>query len=136
MNALDEVRALGGRAAAVGRRLALGTGLLLHGAGNRLSPGGCGPLLLRTAGALAGCWFLGSLLQRAPGVVFAVPVVWLFAAWSVSDSSATPPPLPVAPLGDVYADESDVVDRVEWGPEGVTCIVHPKRVEVPPGRAA
>ncbi|KOX34272.1 hypothetical protein ADL06_07725 [Streptomyces sp. NRRL F-6491] len=121
---------------AAGRRLALGTGLLLHGTGDALSPGGCGPLLLRTGGALGGCWFTGTLLQKAPAAVVLVPVVWLLAAWRVSDSSATPPPLPIVPLGDVYADESDEVDRVEWGPEGVVCIIHPKRVEVPPREVA
>jgi len=121
------------RAGAAGRRVALGTGLLLHGAGDRLSPGGCGPLILRAGAALGGCWFTGALLQRAPWFILAVPAGWLLAAWSVSDSSATPPPLSGTPLGDVYADESDEVDRVEWGPEGVVCIIHPKRIEVRQG---
>lgn len=118
------------RTAHAGRRLALGTGLLLHGAGDLLSPGGFGPLIVRSGVAVGGCWFCGSLFQRAPGAVFVVPLVWLFAAWQVSDSSATPPPLSTTPSGDVYAGETDEVDRVEWGPEGVVCIIHPKRIEV------
>ncbi|MFK0225885.1 hypothetical protein ACIQUL_08965 [Streptomyces sp. NPDC090303] len=132
MSVRDELRALGGRTSTAGRRLALGTGLLLHGAGNRLSPGGCGPLLVRTGGVLAACWFFGTLLRREPGFIVAVPVVWLLAAWHVSDSSATPPPLPAAPLGDVYAGDTEEVDRVEWSPEGVRCTIHPKRVTVQP----
>ncbi|MFE9736526.1 hypothetical protein [Streptomyces sp. NPDC006477] len=132
MSVRDELRALGDRTAAAGRRLALGTGLLLHRAGNQLSPGGCGPLLLRGGGALAACWFFGMLLQREPGFILAVPVVWLLAAWHVSDSSATPPPLPDTESGDVYAGETEEVDRVEWGPEGVRCTIHPKRVTVQP----
>ncbi|MER6199827.1 hypothetical protein ABT234_20960 [Streptomyces sp. NPDC001586] len=48
----------------------------------------------------------------------------------VSDSSATPPPLPETPSGDVYAGEVLRVDRVERGPEGVMCTVHVVREEV------
>jgi hypothetical protein len=126
----SELRTAADRTAAAWRRLTLGTGLLLHGADTRLSPGGCWALLVRSAALLASCWFLGALLQRAPGFVFAVPVVWLFAAWSVSDSSATPPPLSATPSGDVYAGDTDEVDRVEWSPEGVRCTIHPVRREV------
>lgn len=78
--------------AAAGHRLAYGTGLLLHGLGDALAPGGFGPLILRSGGALAVLAFVGRLLQRAPQLVYAVPVVWLLAAWHMSDSSATPPP--------------------------------------------
>ena len=56
--------------------------------------------------------------------------LWWAVRRPVSDSSATPPPLPGAGTGDVYAGETEEVDRVEWGPEGVVCIIHPKRVEV------
>lgn len=57
-------------------------------------------------------------------------VWWAVRRRAVSDSSATPPPDSGPPSGDVYADESDEIDRVERGPEGVVCIVHPKRVEI------
>ncbi|MFE5898040.1 hypothetical protein ACFQ67_11545 [Streptomyces sp. NPDC056488] len=100
---------------------------------------------------MAGCCVLVVLGGGAvAAVIVAAPAAGVLLVWTigsaalwraarrgpVSDSSATPPPLPVAPLGDVFADESDEVDRVEWGPEGVVCIVHPKRVEVPPKEVA
>ncbi|MCY0952102.1 hypothetical protein [Streptomyces sp. H27-S2] len=48
----------------------------------------------------------------------------------LSDSSATPPPPSETPSGDVYADESVEVDRIERGPgEGLT-IIYPVRTEV------
>lgn len=63
-------------------------------------------------------------------------VLWWAVRRPVSDSSATPPPLPETPSGDVFAGETDEIDRVERGPEGVICIVHPKRVEVSHGPAS
>lgn len=48
----------------------------------------------------------------------------------LSDSSATPPPLPDPPLRDEYAGQIVRVDRVERGPEGVMCTVHVVREEV------
>lgn len=75
-----------------GKRLALGTGLLLHDLDDALAPGGWGPLLVRCGGTLLGLAFLGRLLARAPHLAYAIPLVWVLAAWRVSDSSATPPP--------------------------------------------
>jgi hypothetical protein len=94
----------------------------------------------RTAG---GCVLVG-LGGGATAAVFAVsPTVGVLGVWAVgwvllfraarrrvSDLPATPPPLPEAPSGDVYADEEPVVDRVERGPEGVRCTIHVKRTEV------
>jgi hypothetical protein len=57
-------------------------------------------------------------------------VWWAVRRRTMSVSSATPPPLSGTPSGDVFADETDEIDRVEWGPEGVVCIVHPRRIEI------
>lgn len=62
------------------------------------------------------------------GLVVAV-CGWLYRR-GLSDSSATPPPLPAPPSGDVYAGQVMRVDRVERGPEGVMCTVHVVRGEV------
>lgn len=119
-----------GRLAYVGRRLSAGTGRLLYGIGDVLdSPTGWGAFG-RITGAAGGVLFVGALLVRAPGLVYVVPVVWIVAAWCVSDSSATPPPLPYDPDSDELAGEIGEVDRVEWGPEGVMCTIHPVRGEV------
>lgn len=66
-------------------------------------------------------------------IVWGVAVVLLWRAVDkrVSDSSATPPLVAVAPSEDVYAGDTGEIDRVERGPEGVMFIVHPKRTEVP-----
>ena len=106
-------------------RLCLGTGLLLHGAGDWLAPADSGAkFLARTGGTAAGVLFAGLLLERAPHLVFGVPVVWVVTAWQVSDSSATPPPPSMTPLGDVYADGDERLSHVEWSPEGVRCTLH------------
>jgi hypothetical protein len=96
-----------------------------------------------TSRAAGGCVLLG-VVSGAVAAVFAVsPAVGVLGLWiggavllwrtvrrGVSDSSAPPPPPPETPPGDVYADETPVVDRVERGPEGVTCTIHVKRTEV------
>lgn len=112
------------------RRLALGTGLLLHGLGDALAPGGWGPLLVRCGGAVVALAFVARLFVRAPQLIYAVPVVWLVAAWHMSDSSATPPLSDSESGGDVFADQTYEVERVERGPEGVLCTIHPVRGEV------
>jgi hypothetical protein len=118
-------------AVAVYDRLTLGTGLLLHGAGDWLAPADSGTrFLARTGGVAGGLLFAGLLLERAPHLVFAAPVAWTVAAWRVSDSSATPPPPPEPPLGDVYADGPERLSHVEWSPEGVRCTLHVVRGEV------
>jgi hypothetical protein len=53
---------------------------------------------------------------------------------AMSDTSATPPPEEAPPSGDVYARETGEVKSVVQSPEGVTCTVHPVRVEVPDPR--
>ncbi|MEU8891150.1 hypothetical protein [Streptomyces sp. NPDC048442] len=106
-------------------RLVLGTGLLLHGAGDWLAPADSGKsFLARTGGTAAGVLFAGLLLERAPHLVFAVPVAWAVTVWRLSDSSATPPPLPESPSEDVYADGDERLSHVEWSPEGVRCTLH------------
>ncbi|MGW0596124.1 hypothetical protein ACWD11_03150 [Streptomyces sp. NPDC002776] len=123
------------RAAVVGRRLALGTWLQLEawgrwlGAGSHADGAGIvrlGVLVRRVAVSIGAAVFYGALLQRAPGAIYAVPVVWAVGAWQMSDSSATPPP----PLSaDVYDAHSDEIDHIQEGPgEGLT-ILYPKRVK-------
>ncbi|KOU48994.1 hypothetical protein ADK55_19195 [Streptomyces sp. WM4235] len=112
------------------RRLALGNGLLLESPSRWFDVPTLGGLALRIAVPLGGGVFYGLLLGRAPQFIYAVPPAWLAAVWWLSDSSATPPPLPPAPSGDVFADDTVVVDRVERGPEGVVFIIHPVRQEV------
>ncbi|MGW6979962.1 hypothetical protein ACWGE1_11020 [Streptomyces sp. NPDC054932] len=116
--------------AAAGRRLAHGNGLLLESPARWFDVPTAGSLLVRLAAPVAGLAFAGRVLERAPHLIYAVPVVWLWAAWSMSDSSATPPPLPGTPSGDVYAGEVLRVDRVVRGPEGVMCTIHVVREEV------
>jgi len=69
---------------------------------------------------------VGILLIWGAGVV----LLWRAVDKQVPDSSAPPPPVEAAPLGDVYAGETGDVDRVERGPEGVMFTVHPRRIEV------
>lgn len=91
----------------------------------------------------SGACVLVALAVVVAGSVFAVSTTagilgaWLFgavllyrSARRMSGMPATPPPRGAPPSGDVYAGETGEVDRVEWGPEGVTCIIHPKRVRV------
>lgn len=116
--------------AGAGRRLAHGNGQLLESPARWFDVPTAGSLLVRLAVPVGGLAFAGRVLERAPHLIFAVPAVWLWAAWSMSDSSATPPPLPGSPSGDVYAGEVLRVDRVVRGPEGVMCTIHVVREEV------
>lgn len=126
----DSRTAAGAWVAGTGRRLAHGNGLLLESPARWFGVPTAGALLVRLAVPVGGLAFYGAILQRAPHFVYAMPVAWLAAAWAMSDSSATPPPLPGTPSGDVYADESVEADRIERGPgEGLT-IIYPVRTEV------
>lgn len=118
------------RIADVWSRLCLGTGRLLYGIEDALDAATGWGVVCRIAAGVAGVLFVDGLLARSPALVYALPAVWLFAAWRMSDSSATPPPLPSAPLGDEFAGETEEVDWVEWSPEGVRCTIHPVRREV------
>ncbi|QKV94233.1 hypothetical protein HUT19_22770 [Streptomyces sp. NA02950] len=122
MNAREMAAAAVEWSRTAGQRLALGTGLLLHGAGGWLAPEDSGKrFVARSGGALVGVAFYGQLLGRAPYFVAAVPVVWAVAAWRMSDSSATPPPDPDTPLGHEEAGQegerwypSPIVEGVAW----------------------
>lgn len=94
-----------GRAAMVGRRLSLGTSRQLETWTRWLSGAGtveghgfsdflrwAGIVLRRAAGSVFVAVFYGSIVQRAYGLIYLVPVVWAIGAWQMSDSSATPPP--------------------------------------------
>lgn len=92
----------------------------------------------------AGACVVIVLAGAATGALFAVsPTAGILSAWGVgglalwrairrgvSDSSATPPPLPPDGSGDVYAGDVTRIARVERSPEGVMCILHPEREEV------
>lgn len=125
--AVTHARASG---AALGGRLVHGTGLLLESPARWFDVPTLGALVVRITVPVAALAFLGKLLERAPHLVYAVPIVWAATAWHLSDSSTTPPPLPETPSGDVYAGQIVRVDRVERGPEGVTCTIHVVREEV------
>lgn len=128
--AAQDARAAGARFCG---RVVQGNGRLLESPARWFDVPTVGALAGRVVVPVAGLEFCGAVLQRAPQLIYAVPAVWLAAVLHLSDSSATPPPLSGTPSGDVYADESTEVDRVERGPEGVVCIIHPKRTEVPRG---
>ncbi|MFJ9939345.1 hypothetical protein [Streptomyces erythrochromogenes] len=118
------------RLVVLAQRLAVGNGRLLESPSRWFDVPTLGALVVRIAVPLGGSAFYGLILGRAPQFIYALPVAWLAAVWWLSDSSATPPPLPETPSGDVYAGEVLRVDRVERGPEGVTCTVHVVREEV------
>lgn len=93
------------RAAMVGRRLSLGTWRQLEAWARWLSGADAiedhgfrdflrwlGVVLRRIAGSVFVAVFYGSIVQRAYGAVYLLPVVWVIGAWQMSDSSATPPP--------------------------------------------
>ncbi|OQD52739.1 hypothetical protein BM536_032025 [Streptomyces phaeoluteigriseus] len=80
-----------------------------------------GVILRRLLLSLLVVVFYGALLQRVPGGIYAVPLVWAVGAWQMSDWSAPPPPRSTAPLVDSYARESGRVREVRKGPgEGMT----------------
>lgn len=89
----------------VGRRLSLGTWRQLETWARWLSGAGtveahgfsdflrwAGIVLRRAAGSVFVAVFYGSIVQRAYGLIYLVPVVWAIGAWQMSDTSATPPP--------------------------------------------
>jgi len=118
------------RITAAARRLCLGTGRLLYGIEDALDAATGWSVVCRIAGGVAGVLFVDGLIMRSPPLVYALPVVWLFAAWRLSDSSATPPLSDSESGGDVFADQTYEVERIERGPEGVMCTIHPVRGEV------
>ncbi|MEU7366623.1 hypothetical protein AB0B92_13670 [Streptomyces hygroscopicus] len=126
MSARETVQEAVQRVSTAGQRLALGTGLLLHEAGGWLAPEDSGKrFVVRSGGRLTGVVFYGQLLGRVPHMIVAVPIAWAALAWRLSDSSATPPPLPDPPLADEEADQNDE----EWHPfpivEGVAWSIQP-----------
>ncbi|MFD5506998.1 hypothetical protein ACFWIB_04375 [Streptomyces sp. NPDC127051] len=111
-------------------RVVQGNGRLLESPSGWFDVPTLGALTVRIVAPVAGLAFYGAVLQRAPQLIYAVPLAWLAAVLRLSDSSATPPPLSETPSGDVYADESVEIDRVERGAgEGLT-IIYPVRREV------
>lgn len=111
-------------------RLCLGTGRLLYGIEDALDSATGWGALGRIAGGVAGVLFADAVIMRAPGLIYVVPLVWLFAAWRMSDSSATPPLSDSESSVDVFADQTYEIDRIERGPEGVMCTIHAVRGEV------
>ncbi|WP_172384785.1 hypothetical protein [Streptomyces sp. MNP-20] len=132
------------RAAAAGRRLCRGTWLGIEAWGRWQTAADHAPrertlgAIVRAVGvavrrlalAVGAAVFYGLLLMRAPYLIYAVPAVWLYGAWQMSDTSAPPPPEGVPSRGDVLAGETGEVERVDPIAEGVAFIVHPVREEV------
>lgn len=132
------------RAAAAGRRFALGTGNTFEVLGQWL--GGeshtpeqhtlradlrwLGVVLRRSVLLLLAGIFYAQLLGRAPQLIYLAPVVWAVMAWQMSDWSATPPPRGVAPESDVDAARRRAKARVALDPNGVMCIYQAPREEV------
>ncbi|RMB85612.1 hypothetical protein CTZ28_12530 [Streptomyces shenzhenensis] len=127
------------RAAVVGRRLCLGTWRQLEAWARWLSgkthadrPGivRLGVILRRFVASVLAAVFYSLLLQRVPGGIYLLPVVWAIGAWQMSDTSATPPPREVAPESAEAAGRRRAKARGVTDPNGVMCIVHPVREEV------
>lgn len=117
-----------------GRRMCRGTWLALDGWGRWLGGSShadragtvrLGVILRRLVGFLFAVVFYGSILQRAPVLIYALPVAWLIGAWQMSDTSATPPPRVVAPESDEDAGRRSKRARGATDPNGVMCIIHP-----------
>ncbi len=120
----------------VGRRLCLGTVRQLETwprwqfaldyapgvTGIRVVARHLGVILRRAAGVVAALVFYGALLQRAPGGIYIVPVVWAIGAWQMSDTSATPPPRGVVPESAEDAAQRLKKARGATDPNGVMCI--------------
>ncbi|MGW4388218.1 hypothetical protein [Streptomyces sp. NPDC004685] len=94
------------RALAAGRRISRGTWHLIEAYGDWL--GGqshrparvglrsgavwLGVVLARLVASLFALVFYGAVVQRAPYLIYVLPLAWAYNAWHMSDSSATPPP--------------------------------------------
>ncbi|OII64605.1 hypothetical protein BJP40_19905 [Streptomyces sp. CC53] len=92
--------------------------------------GGC----VAAAGALAALAAVFALAPEAGALtVWAVggSALWWATRRPMPDSSATPPPPSDTPTGDVYAGETENIDRVVRGPGEGMWIIHPVRQEVP-----
>lgn len=87
-------------------------------------------VLVALAAVCIGTVFAVSEAAGVLGMWLAAVVILYRSARRGPRSVTPPPPVAVPPSGDVYAGETGDIDRVERGPEGVTCIIHPKRVEV------
>jgi hypothetical protein len=91
--------------------------------------GGC--VLVALSGVALAVMFAASVAVGVLAVwVVGTVSLWRAARRRVSDSSATPPPLPESLSGDVYADGDERLSHVEWSPEGVRCTLHVTRGEV------
>ncbi|MBT2391653.1 hypothetical protein J7E87_19995 [Streptomyces sp. ISL-1] len=123
----------------MGRRLCVGTWLALEAWGRWLSGKThadrsglvrLGVVLRRLLASGFVAVFYGSIIQRAPGGIYLVPVVWAVGAWRMSDSSATPPPRGVGPSDGVFADEAAKSARGALDPNRIMHILHPAGEEV------
>lgn len=127
----------------VGRRLSLGTWRQLEAWARWLSGADAveehsfrdflrwvGVVLRRVAGSIFVAVFYGSIVQRAYGAVYLLPVVWAIGAWQMSDTSATPPPRGDGPESDEDARRRRAKARGVMDPNGVMCITHVPGEEV------
>lgn len=108
-------------------RVAAGSAVLTRRHGRWLLAGGWKSAIGRVLGSVMAAWMLGGCAIATPVTWWVAVFTWVVAAYRVSDSSATPPPLPPGLDSDEYAGETEEVDRVEWGSEGVRCTIHTVR---------
>jgi hypothetical protein len=122
----------------VGRRLSLGTWLALEAWARWLSGKTHADrsglvrlvvMLRRVAASVFAAVFYGSIVQRAYGAVYLLPLVWAVGAWQMSDTSATPPPRGATPESDEDARRRRAKARGALDPNGVMCILHPPAEE-------
>lgn len=131
-------------AAVAGQRIARGTWHLIeaHGhwlsgeshrpacAGLRAGALWLGVVVLRLAASLFAVVFYGSVVQRAPYLIYLLPPAWAYTAWHMSGWSATPPPRGAAPDSSIDAARRRARARGVYDPNGVMCIYHAPREEV------
>lgn len=131
------------RALTAGRRIARGTWRLLEAYGHWLSgeshrPANAGlragaiwlsVVLLRLAASLFALVFYGSVIQRAPYLIYVLPPAWAYNAWHMSDWSATPPPRGGAPRSGISAGQARATARGVYDPNGVMCTYHAPAVK-------
>lgn len=79
-------------------RVAAGSAVLTRRHGRWLLAGGWKSAIGRVLGSVMAAWMLGGCAIATPVTWWVAVFTWVVAAYRVSDSSATPPPLPLASI--------------------------------------